>query len=82
MQGVFLNIMNQTDRRTGMKQACMETRGKSSVPSEVWLSFWKSWNSRNMKERLEPKEDSFIFYKIAAILMLWSSENHRAVASS
>lgn len=46
-----------------MEQACMETKGKSSMPSEVWLFFffWKSCNSQDMKERFEPKEDSFIF---------------------
>lgn len=28
-----------------------------------------------MKERFEPKEDSFIFCKIVPILMLWSPES-------
>lgn len=86
MQWMFLNITNQTDRKTGTEQACMEMRGKSY--DALWclnikgLAFsWESWNSQNMKEQFEPKEDSFIFYEILTILALRVLKNNWGVAS-
>lgn len=63
---MFLNIMNQTDRKTGMEQACMEMREHSydalwSLNIKGLPFLWKSLNSQNMKEQFEPKEDSSVF---------------------
>lgn len=74
MQWMFLNITNQTDRKMGMEQACMEMRGKSYFP--LWCLSIKVWlflgitKSTEHENQFEPKEDSFILYKILTILML------------